>query len=171
MHRFSWDTCPDCGAGPPHAPDCMTKAVQDGKMTPRERQVLIAERQLDQEARTFRAGTLIDRMQAAAAEMDGATLMVNPVDMQEILASARADTQVGPVNAGAITSMWGLPVVVSDAVPRGEFRLGADPAKVVTVGLDLGSPTFTMEFHDPARDWNAWAGRSGANAVMRTQLT
>lgn len=41
------EKCPDCGVVlQPHAFGCMTKAVEDGQLTPRQRQVAIVERQM-----------------------------------------------------------------------------------------------------------------------------
>jgi len=152
--------CPDCGLEP-HALGCMTKAVEDGQMTPRQRQIIATERMLDSGARVSVAGREVATVLADLAReaRDGTSFVVNPADM----ATVRKTMSAGPLGVepdGPIVNIYGFKLMQSEAVPAGEVMV-IDEARVPTI--DRWEVGFDPAFADNAARFAEW--RDGGNGA------
>jgi hypothetical protein len=154
--------CPDCGAVALHAVGCMTWAVETGRLTPRERQVKIVERQMQLGIRrvplnadlsssfshAFRVAVLV-----GSAHLPGdreEVIHANPADIQRLV-SELANPSLPSVagTPGSPLRFEGRRVVRDDTVPEGSLDIvprkvddiigaavSVSPSKPIVFGFD-----------------------------------
>lgn len=162
------DLCPDCGAlgFQGHANGCMTKAVIDGELTPRARQVMIVERRMalgieqHEIAKSMATHEAIRvAIESGCAFHRDAVVRMHPDDIRRL----RIELRPRALDATGSVRFEGHRIVEDASVPVG--YIDVVPAKVqaiiddapasmnVKVGLDpafkQSKPTFFMN-GDPA---------------------
>lgn len=153
--------CPDCGAVALHAVGCMTWAVETGKLTPRERQVKIVERQMQLGIRrvplnadlssfshAFRTAVVVGSAHLAGGSEE--VIHANPADIQR-LASELTNPSLPSVagTPGSPLTFEGRRVVRDDTVPEGSLDIV--PRKVDDIiGAATGAQGKSVFGFDPA---------------------
>lgn len=117
--------CGDCGLMPGHAPDCYTLAVNEGRMTPRERQIARLERPQNSAAllrlavdEASRSGGRVERVlmnQNEWAKLRRSLTLAEPA--LPVSAIEMLEDETCPTRA----TVFGYPVQVSDLVPDGQI--------------------------------------------------
>lgn len=157
--------CPDCGGVGEHTLGCVTAAVEDGKLTPRERQIM----RFEAAERRRKAGIVetaigggdftqafrraVDEQKLAHPRSRDGVLYANPADVQRLAEEFAGVPAGAPVNADAPLRFQGFEVKQNDAVPQGTLismprhvhddldAIFRGPASVSVDGREVGEVT------------------------------
>lgn len=171
--------CPDCPAldGEDHVKGCAWKAVQDGKLTPRERQVMIVERRMSlgieraeiPGSLTFERGLRL-AIDSGAAFIRGAVVRMNFEDIVRLTRElnlppphARAGTPEAPL------TYHGHRVVQDNSVPLGFIDVVPEKVQSIIEGApaDMNTQVGVIAGFDPARDGPPVFSMRNSNGVFR----
>lgn len=154
--------CPDCGVVlQPHRDDCLTRAVDEGRMTPRERQIARLDRREDLDL-----SRIIDETIARTTKPPS-LVKVSPGDLSKLLTPREDTTFVETLAGGAMYK--GVPVAhLEDGVAH---IIPARGGLLSSAGLQAGQPD-----PGPAVDRAEWMrrlysefgiGRASASGVIK----
>lgn len=125
--------CPDCGVVlQPHRDDCLTRAVDEGRMTPRERQIARLDRREDLDL-----SRIIDETIARTTKAPS-LIKVSPGDLSRLITPA--DTSFDPLVAGE-TLYKGVPIIVDAKLEDGTLHVIPARGGILSgAGLQVGAP-------------------------------
>lgn len=173
--KMRHDPCPDCGVVlQPHTPGCLTEAVDLGKLTPRERQVMIVERQIDAESRdNFKDFRAMVEGKLLAGRPGPEAVRLSPADYRKI--ADEATCVVGapvPADQGRLTYM-GMKLIVDDSLAPGEIQVSprrATPASWPELPVSRVIPASEWS-DDPTARWDRWRASAHPHTFIVNTVT
>lgn len=162
-HKFRV-RCPDCSRlDGDHTKGCMWKAVQDGKLTPRERQVAIVERQMALGIVTtpISSSMAFDQafrfaIRSGCAQVRDSVIRVHSADLERLMKTAQIPSNGTAGSPSSPLRIEGVKIIRDDTVQEG--FLVAVPAKVESLIESAPAGMNTQVGVTPENDHKVIAG-------------